>query len=242
MNDDMKLYYDYTISPLGELFYETVWEQLNFIQNKTILDFGSGFGFTSKHLAKNNKVTSIEMNQSMLDVAVNRQSCICINSGIEAMKQMEDHSFDVVICHLVLEFVENPETILCELVRVLKVGGLLSLVKHNKNGRMIQAIVQDYDLADAWQLLNGGFSYSSAFGDIKYYDNKQVVQWAKDQLVVKHTFGVRALASLHDDKMQSSEGWLTNMLEIEKILCRNQDYINISYFNHILLEKMEVPR
>ncbi len=73
MNEEMKLYYDYTISPLGKLFYNTIFEQLQNIKHKEILDFGSGFGFTSNFLAQNNNVTAIEIDKTMIDAAEKTQ-------------------------------------------------------------------------------------------------------------------------------------------------------------------------
>ena len=238
MNEDMKLYYDYTISPLGELFYQTVWSQMSDIKDKKVLDFGSGFGFTSHYLAQNNELIAVEKDEIMIAQAQEKEAYPIINGDLDCVKKMESESYDVVVCHLVLEFVENPEEIIGELVRVLKRDGILSIVKHNKNGRIIQALAKDYDLKDVHHLLNGGYSYSSAFGDIKYYDNESVVSWSDNQLTIQETFGVRAVASIQDGEIQQKEGWLTNMLEIEKVLCRKDEFIPIAFFNHIRLKKV----
>ncbi len=61
MNAELKLYYDYTVSPLGKLFYKTVFHQLEKYENMKVLDFGSGFGFTANFLSKKNDVTAVEM-------------------------------------------------------------------------------------------------------------------------------------------------------------------------------------
>ncbi len=237
MNKDMKLYYDYTISPLGKLFYRTLWSQLENITDKKIFDFGSGFGFTSNFLAKNNEVIALEIDKTMIEYSENKEGFTQINGDLSYLKNTADETFDVVTCHLVLEFVPNAKEILAELVRVLKKGGILSIVRHNKNGRIIQAIVQDYDLDDAKKLLSGGFSYSSAFGDIKYYSNDDLLSLLDNKFVIKSIHGIRGVASLHNSQTQNSENWVEKMLEIEKEICDNPDFINVAYFNHILLEK-----
>lgn len=237
MTNDMKLYYDYTLSPLGTLFYKTVFSQLEGIQNKAILDFGSGFGFTSNFLAQHNHVTAVEKDEIMIKHSFQDANYTQIHHDLSAIKAMESNQYDIVTCHLVLEFVDNPTEILTELVRVLKKGGLLSIVKHNTNGRIIQAIVQDFDLNEANNLLNGGFSFSSAFGDIKYYPNETLLEWTNHQLTLEQTFGVRALASLHNATIQSNDNWVNDMLTIEKSLCEHPDFIKIAYFNHLLLSK-----
>ncbi len=237
MNKDMELYYDYTVSPLGKLFYKTLWNQLSGFEDKKVLDFGSGFAFTTNYMARNNEVTAIEINQSMIDQCKKSEKFLQIHGGIEEVMKIPDAAYDLVICHLVLEFVENPKTIIDELMRVLKKDGVLSLVRHNKNGRIIQAIVQDYDILDAANLLDGGYSYSSAFGDIKYYSNEDLLNLTGSSLTIQKVLGIRVLASLQDEAIQSSEDWVNKMLEIESRLVEEPEFINIAYFNHLLLRK-----
>ncbi len=238
MNNDMKLYYDYTVSPLGRLFYRTICSQLEDIKGKKVLDFGSGFGFTANFLAQNNDLTATEIDADMIAAAKNEHNYTQIHGGISSLCNIPDQSFDLVVCHLVLEFVDHPADIIQKLLRVLKVGGTLSVVKHNKNGRIIQAIVQDYDLGDAQKLLGGGHSHSSAFGDIKYYPNSRLVQWADGALELTATLGARVLASLHNPDTQAQENWVEDMFATEQQLLKNEEFIKIAYFNHLLLKKL----
>ena len=238
MNSGMQLYYDYTVSPLGKLFYTTVWEQLSTIKNKKVLDFGSGFGFTSNFLAKNNSVTAIEKDPQMIEASFREVPYEQINGDLSTLQSLEENSFDVVVCHLVLEFVDNASEILNACLRVLKKGGTLSIVRHNKYGRIIQAIVQDYDLKEVENLLDGGYSYSSAFGDIKYYENEDLINWANDSVSVDKVHGVRALASLQSAAIQNKDNWLTEMQAIEWNLLQDENIIKIAYFNHVLFTKI----
>ncbi len=238
MDAGMKLYYDYAISPLGTLFYRTVWKQLEGVKGKTVLDFGSGFGFTTNFLAKNNIVTAVELDPAMIEVCDKTESYTQIQGGLEKIREMPDESFDFITCHLVFEFTENPKDMLKELVRVLKKGGQISIVRHNRAGRIIQAIVQDYDFAEVETLLGGGYSYSSAFGDIRYYDNKKLLEMADGSLEIEKVDGVRVLASLHDGSMQAKENWVEDMLNFELKLLENQDFVKVAYFNHVILTKI----
>ncbi len=237
MTNDMKLYYDYTVSPLGQVFYKTVWRQLESIQNKVVLDFGSGFGFTSNFLAKNNDVVAIEMDKTMIDTCTGENPFNQITGDLSALQHFERESFDVVVCHLVFEFVESPQTFLKELLRVLKKGGVISIVRHNREGRIIQSVVQDYDLLETKKLLQGAPSFSSAFGNINYYNNDDILAWSNNTLKTEKMYGVRALASLHNAEVQSKENWVGDMLEIEWELLQYQAFIDIAYFHHLILKK-----
>ncbi len=237
MNAEMKLYYDYTVSPLGKVFYQTVWKQLDFLQGHNILDFGSGFGFTADYLAQNNTVTAIEMDQSMIAAGKNTHNFKQICGDIKALKALPTASFDTVLCHLVFEFADNAEEILTELLRVLKAQGTLSVVRHNRAGRIIQAVVQQRDFLQAHELLQGEPSYSSAFGNICYYENEDLYALAKHSVEAQAVYGVRALASLHAAEVQEEASWLSEMLALEWELLKNPHFVSIAYFNHLLLKK-----
>ncbi len=238
MNEDMKLYYDYTISPLGKLYYKTICEQLKHIKGKRILDFGSGFAFTTNFLAKHNQVIALEADKSMIEEAKPKENYEQIHGDLNYVKSLEDESFDFITCHLVLEFVEDRQSIIDELLRVLKKDGILSVVRHNKKGRIIQAITLDYDLEDAKVLLKGGYSYSSAFGDIKYYSNEDLLSLCKNRAIISQVQGARVLGSLHNENMQNKQNWVDDMFNIEWELLKDKDFINIAYFNHIFLKKL----
>lgn len=49
MTNDLQNYLENMQKPWGVLFYRVVWEQLSQISNCKILDFGSGFGFTTNY-------------------------------------------------------------------------------------------------------------------------------------------------------------------------------------------------
>ncbi len=237
MDINLKPYYDYTVSPLGKLFYHTVHTQLGDLSNRLILDFGSGFGHTAGALALQNKVTAIEPDEKMIQACDNIHGFEQIHGDVAWLADVPSETYDVVICHLVFEFAGNTAQIINELCRVLKKDGFISVVRHNRYGRLIQAIVCDYDLGEAKNLIEGGYSYSSAFGDIKYYENDELISLAQGKLRVEREFGVRALASLHGEERTSSKTWLKEMTEIERELLKQKEFIDISYFKHIILKK-----
>ena len=75
--------------------------------------------------------------------------------SLDQIESFEDASFDVILCHNVLEYVEDRKVVLKELTRLLKPGGLLSIVKHNEVGRVLQTVVFENDTQKALDLLAG---------------------------------------------------------------------------------------
>ena len=60
--------------PWGKIFYDVIFNQLKFVNDKRlkILDFGAGFCITAKHYAKNHDVTALEPNEEMYKLRFER--------------------------------------------------------------------------------------------------------------------------------------------------------------------------
>lgn len=239
MNDDLVTYLENTKSPWGVLFYRVVWEQLSQITGSKILDFGSGFGITANHLAKNNDVTAIEPNANMVDMRICENDYKQIIGNIEQLKQQQDTSFDVVVCHNVLEYAKERKDILREFCRVLKPNGIISIVKHNHAGRIMQKVVFENNVDEAISILDGGTINVMNFGAINYYDTNDIKKWIGDVGVdIEKVLGVRTFWGLQqNNEIKYETTWQEKMFEIEVKVSCIEDYINISFYNHVLLKK-----
>ncbi|MFB7646790.1 class I SAM-dependent methyltransferase [Streptomyces sp. NPDC056084] len=111
-------------------------------QRLRVLDVGMGQGTQALRLARaGHSVTGLESDAAMLKVA--REALATEPEGIrERVRLIEGDgretgvhflpgSFDVVLCHGVLMYVEEPDAMLAGLARMLAPGGLLSLLVRN---------------------------------------------------------------------------------------------------------------
>ncbi|MEU6912218.1 class I SAM-dependent methyltransferase [Streptomyces olindensis] len=114
-----------------------------------VLDVGMGQGTQALRLARaGHQVTGLEQDPKMIAVA--RESLAGEPEGIrERMRIIEGDgrdtgvhflpgSFDVVLCHGVLMYVEEPDPLLAGLARMLAPGGLLSLLVRNGDALAIR--------------------------------------------------------------------------------------------------------
>lgn len=239
MNQYLKAYFENINKPWGVLFYRVVWEQLSQITNSRILDFGSGFGVTANHFAKNNEVLAIEPNAEMVEMRLCENNYHQIIGGIDHLKQQKDNSFDVVVCHNVLEYTKERKDILQEFCRVLKPNGILSIVKHNHTGRIMQKVVFENNVDEAISLLDGGAINVLNFGQVNYYDTNDMIEWIGDTGVnIEKVLGIRTFWGLQQNNDIKKElNWQDKMFEIEMKVSDIEDYKNISFFNHVLLRK-----
>ncbi|MFF1482552.1 class I SAM-dependent methyltransferase [Streptomyces sp. NPDC058301] len=142
-------------------------------QRLRVLDVGTGQGTQALRLARaGHTVTGLESDPEMLRVA--RESLATEPEGIrERVRLIEGDgnetgvhflpgSFDVVLCHGVLMYVQEPDAMLAGLARMLAPGGLLSLLVRNAD-----ALAMRPGLAGDWSAALSAFdtdAYTNRLG------------------------------------------------------------------------------
>ncbi|MFF4208230.1 class I SAM-dependent methyltransferase [Streptomyces sp. NPDC001796] len=137
-------------------------------QRLRVLDVGMGQGTQALRLARaGHQVTGLERDEKMIAVA--REALSGEPEGIrERMRIIEGDgrdtgvhflpgSFDVVLCHGVLMYVEEPDPLLAGMARMLAPGGLLSLLVRNGD-----ALAMRPGLSGDWA------AALAAFGTVSY--------------------------------------------------------------------------
>ena len=216
---------------------EIIWQQIGELKGESILDFGSGTGITADHLAADNQVTAIEPSEDMLAQQVNKNGYRQIVGSTDELKKLPSDSFDYIFCHNVLEYADDREIIVNEFHRLLKKNGKLSIVKHNRSGRVMQMVVLLNNFDEANNLLNGQNSNAQQFGTINYYDNSDITNWCSG-LVLQQTNGLRTFWDLQQNQeIQKDEEWQKKMIDIEMRVSQNPDFQRIVFFHHLIFEK-----
>ncbi|CAM5287525.1 Methyltransferase domain-containing protein OS=Streptomyces tendae OX=1932 GN=GUR47_11620 PE=4 SV=1 [Streptomyces tendae] len=107
-----------------------------------VLDVGMGQGTQALRLARaGHQVTGVERDPTMIATArdalagqpegIRERMRIVEGDGRDTGVHFLPGSFDVVLCHGVLMYIEEPDPLLAGLARMLAPGGLLSLVVRN---------------------------------------------------------------------------------------------------------------
>ena len=235
----IKDYRNMVEQPWGKMFYEMIYKQLDISDEKRIriLDFGAGFCITANHYAGNHEVIAVEPNEEMYSLRVEENDYTLIMQGLDYLKTVPDDSVDVALCHNVLEYVENREEILKELARVVKPGGILSVIKHNLLGRVMGSAVLGDDPGAALDLLNN-ISEDSMFGNRSVYSNEFLIETLAQDMMLSDTYGIRAFFGLSSNNgIKSSDEWYLPMLELEIRASAMDDFKKIAFFNHLIFKK-----
>lgn len=225
------------LQPWELLLKKILWAQLGNIKDKRILDFGSGTGVTSSHYAKNNEIIAVEPDGESIKSRCKENDYIQLQGSIEVLKEMPDNSFDIIFCHNVLEYIIEKADIINEFYRLLKPDGKISIVKHNRAGRVMQMVVLLNDFEKAHELLDGKDSVASKYGAIRYYEDNDIVKWCKGLKIAK-TYGIRTLWDLQQNQeIHKDKEWQDKMIEVEMRVSDIKEYKDIAFFHHLILKK-----
>ncbi len=240
MSDAIRNYRNVVEQPWGRMFYDLVWEQLPIDNDKRlrILDFGAGFCLTADHYAKWHDVTAVEPNSEMYELRVKNNEYTLITQGIEYLQSVADNSYDVIICHNVLEYVDDTDAYLKELARVLRLGGLLSIVKHNDYGKVFAYAILNDNPKAALDVLEPDNTEDSMFGQRNVYDDTYLVSTLAHQMAHIDTYGMRAFYGLSsNNEVKFTDEWYKSMLELEMKASTIDAFKQVAFFHHLLFKK-----
>ena len=143
----------------------------------------------------------------------------------------------MIICHNVLEYAEDRPDIVKEFARILKPNGKISIVKHNRAGRVMQVVVLLNDFEHAHSLLDGNDGMASKYGAIHYYEDNDIEKWCPE-LVISKTFGMRTFWDMQQNQdIHKDTDWQDKMVEIEMRVSDMDGYKDIAFFHHLVIEK-----
>src|SRR5215472_7373190 len=99
------------------------------------LDLGCGMGETTRQLArtldKPNEIVGLELNQELVETAKklssSEQDGISFEQGDVSALEFADNSFDFIFARYLLMHLPEPETVLKEMLRVCRSGGVVAV-------------------------------------------------------------------------------------------------------------------
>ncbi|MEB3959495.1 methyltransferase domain-containing protein [Streptomyces kunmingensis] len=214
-------------------------------QRLRVLDVGMGQGTQALRLARaGHKVTGVEQDPGMISAAqqalaaepegVRERVRIVEGDGRDTGVHFLPGSFDVVLCHGVLMYVEDPDALLAGLARMLAPGGLLSLLVRNAD-----ALAMRPGLAGDWVSTLGSFESTK-------YHNRLGLDVRADRLSTLTAtlagigaplhawYGVRVFTDQAGDGAELPErGELQTLLAAEERAGRTEPYRRVAALLHL---------
>jgi S-adenosylmethionine-dependent methyltransferase len=120
----------------------------------SVLDIGAGQGqWASEMLAAGHRVLLTDVSHTMLEASrqqiaesdlteVAKQQARWLHCGVQELAGTLDETFDLIVCHAVMEWLEQPFLLLKWIEPLLVRGGWISLIFYNRDGLIFKNLLR----------------------------------------------------------------------------------------------------
>ena len=214
-------------------------------QPLSALDIGCGTGATAVRLARLGfHVAQLDSSEAMLDIARRAAAEAGINANViflhgDAARLddvVENASFDLVLCHNLLEYVDDPSNVLRAAARTLRDrSAILSVVVRNRAGEVLKAAIQAGDLPAAEANLTAEWGCESLYGGrVRLFTSSGLNAMLQSaSLVAIAQRGVRVVADYLPARISRSSEY-ERILELERNLGSRPEFAALARYIHCL--------
>lgn len=243
-------YAAYLQTPEGRLRLDLVFSNLQqFLPHAAgllrALDLGCGTGALAVRLARLGiHITLLDSSLPMLDLAERTAREAGVTDRI-ALKhgdaaQLADlfpgAAFDVILCHNILEYVENPGAVLQSAARALRDrSSFISILVRNQAGEVLKAAIKEGDLAAAAQNLTAEWAQESLYGGKVRLFSEGSLQalMGEASLSVTVKRGVRVVSDYLPQRISLEDNY-EQILKLERTLGRKPEFAAVARYTHWL--------
>lgn len=246
---DADKYSAYLSTPTGRLRSELAWENLRRClprdpSKRRALDVGGGTGFATVQLARMGfEVALLDSSEKMLGIARTQAEAAGVATRISFRhadaRQLPDileaDSFDVVVCHNLLEYVEDPSRAVCDIADLLRNDGILSVLVRNRAGEVLRAAIKSGDWKLATANLSAEVVLDSLFGEpVRVFSPAEVRDMlARGRLDVVAEHGVRVFADYVGPAELADEAY-RKVFELELTLGARPEFAAIARYTQVI--------
>jgi S-adenosylmethionine-dependent methyltransferase len=246
-------YAAYLETPEGRLRLDLAFANLQeFLPHETrslhALDLGAGTGATAVRLAQLGlHVTLLDPSPQMLDFANRAAQEAGVTDRI-ALKQgdasqlaslFDAKSFDLILCHNVLEFVDDPCSVLRDAARALRdSSAIISVLVRNQPGEVLKAALVNGDLAATERNLTAQWGDESLYGGkVRLFVSESIKALLQESsFAITAERGVRVIADYLPPKISRKDEY-DRIFELERKLGRRPEFSAIARYTHCIAHR-----
>jgi S-adenosylmethionine-dependent methyltransferase len=214
------------------------------------LDLGSGTGSVAVRLARLGlHVTLLDYSPAMLDIAqraardagVIEQVAFKPGDAVGLSSLFKARSFDVIVCHNVLEYVDDPGAVLCGAAGLLRdSSAVLSMLVRSHAGEALKAAIQTGDLSAAEDALDSQWGKESLYGGkVRLFTLDEIRDLAEAaSLKVIAERGVRIVADYLPPKVSRSQEY-DRIFKLERKLAGRAEFVTVARYTQVLARLVE---
>lgn len=254
--EDADKYATYLNTAAGRLRSELAWKNMRpFLprdaSNHRALDVGGGTGFASMQMARMGwEVVLLDRSEQMLRMA--RQDAEACNmtpriSFCHAeIGQLRDlfaaESFDIVVCHNLLEYAADPAGTVCDIARVLRKDGVASVLVRNRAGEVLKDAVKSANWELATANLTAETVVDTLYGNrtrvFAPTDLQELIARAGLEVVAQH--GVRVFSDyVVQEKL--TDAAFSQIFDLESTLGARPDFYAIARYIQVIARRAGEP-
>jgi S-adenosylmethionine-dependent methyltransferase len=239
-------YAAYLETPEGRLRLDLAFANLQeFLPQATrslrVLDLGGGTGAIAVRLARLGlHVTLLDASAPMLDLAeraareagVTQKIALKHGDADQLATLFDAGSFDVILCHNMLEYVDDPCAVLRSAARALRdPSSIISVLVRNQAGEVLKAAIQDGDLAAAEHNLTAEWGLESLYGGrVRLFTTESLrAMLLESSLALTAERGVRVLSDYLPPRVSRNDEY-TRILELERKLGRRPEFAAVARY------------
>jgi S-adenosylmethionine-dependent methyltransferase len=249
---DATRYGEYLESPEGRLRTDLTFGNLQeFLPTPpaaralSALDLGGGTGAAAIRLARLGiDVTLLDSSRAMLDLAqraiaaagVGHKITVKRSDATRLADSFPARSFDIILCHNVLEFVDDPTAALRGARRLMRnSSAIVSVLVRHQAGEVLKAALLLADLASAEQNLTADWGQESLYGGkVRLFTPEALDVMLKDaSLTIAARRGVRVIADYLPPQISRSEEY-DRIFTLERKLGERREFFGVARYMQAL--------
>jgi S-adenosylmethionine-dependent methyltransferase len=227
----------------GRLRHQVLLHYLSGLIDSTVpcdvLDAGGGTGMMSLEFAQaGHNVTLCDGSEEVLVIARQRlaNSTNMRIENVDILSLNYTQQFDLILCHAVLEWVQEPQVIVDKLFTQLRKGGRLSLSFFNRDAALFNnAIWGNFDYIDAGLKARNQVRLNPHNAQRP----KDIIQYINDKYpryTIEHKAGVRCFHDYLQDRSKQVNEY-DKILALEMKYGATEPYMWLGKYFHLIIKK-----
>jgi S-adenosylmethionine-dependent methyltransferase len=249
---DAEKYEAYLKTPSGRLRSKLAWENVrrslpSNTSKRRALDVGGGTGFASVQLARMGyEVVLLDSSEEMLRIAreqagagkVATRISFCHGDASRLPELFDAEYFDVVVCHNLLEYSENPSAIVRDIANLLRKDAVLSVLVRNRAGEVLKSAIKSRDGKIAVANLTAETVVDSLYDEpVRVFapaEVRDLLTRAGLEIVVEH--GVRVFCD-YVDLENLADAAFSQIFELESALGMRPEFAAIARYIQVIARR-----
>lgn len=213
------------------------------------LDLGCGTGALAVRLARLGlHVTLLDTSVPMLDFAkraaqqagVTERIALKHGDAAQLPNLFPTESFDVILCHNILEYVDDPCAVLRSAARTLRDRcSIISVLVRNQAGEVLKAAINDGDLVATEHNLTAEWGHESLYGGrVRLFTAESLhAMLLESSLAVTAERGVRVMSDYLPPSVSRNDEY-ERILELERKLGMRPGFAAVARYTHCLAHRV----